>query len=335
MNLRHTERANDRVGIVIVDAATTNPGDLDWNELRQLGELSVFDNSLPEQVIERCTDAPVVLTNKVVLDRKVLEALPKLRFISVLASGTNVVDLETATKRGVVVSNVPGYSTASVAEHVFALLFALNNRVAEHRAAAEDGRWRDSGQFSYRLGPIRELRGLTFGIVGLGAIGASVAAIASAFGMRVVALERERRRVSATNEAPAVERLPLKELLETSDILSLHCPLTDATRGLINAERLSWMKPTSLLINTGRGPLIDEPALARALQGRQISGAALDVLSVEPPPADHPLLGLPNCIITPHLAWASVQARSRLIAISSENVRAFLRGKPQNVVNLG
>jgi glycerate dehydrogenase len=253
----------------------------------------------------------------------------------VLATGTNVVDLAAAREQGVVVSNVPAYSTASVAEHTFALLFALNNRIAEHNSAARDGRWSRSGHFSFPLGPIEELHGQCFGIVGLGTIGRNVAQIARAFGMRVVAAQSASA-VNATRDAElGVTRLTLDELLATADVVSLHCPLNEHTRGLVDARRLRLMKPSAVLLNTSRGPVIDEAALAEALGRGQLRGAGLDVLSQEPPAPDHPLLRASNCVVTPHLAWATVQARTRLLSVSVDNVRAFLAGAPQNVVSVG
>lgn len=318
-----------RPRIVVADGYTLNPGDLDWGPLRALGELSVYDRSRAE-LEARCRNAEIVLTNKEIFDRALLSRLPRLKFISVLATGTNVVDLKAAAEAGVVVSNVPAYSTESVAEHTFALLFALNNRVAEHGATASDGTWSKSGHFSYRLGPIAELAGSTFGIVGLGTIGRQVARIARAFGMRPIAAQSLRGESKDTDDG--VQRVPLDQLFAEADIVSLHCPLTEHTRGLVNAARLRTMKPTSLLLNTGRGPLVDEPALAHALASGALRGAGLDVLSVEPPPHDHPLLHAPNCIVTPHLAWATVAARQRLLGTTVANVRAFLSGAPQNVV---
>lgn len=334
MSTNPADRAgtNDGAGrprIVVADGYTLNPGDLDWSPLRALGDLSVHDRSA-EELEAHCKDAAIVLTNKEVFDRALLSRLPRLEFISVLATGTNVVDLKAAAERGVVVSNVPAYSTESVAEHTFALLFALNNRVAEHGAKSSDGTWTQSGHFSYRLGPIAELAGSTFGIVGLGTIGRKVALIARAFGMRPIAAQS--LRADSTDATDAVQRVPLDQLFAEADIISLHCPLTEHTRGLVNAARLSTMKPTSLLLNTGRGPLVDEPALAHALASGTLRGAGLDVLSVEPPPHDHPLLHAPNCIVTPHLAWATVAARQRLLGTTIANVRAFLSGSPQNVV---
>jgi glycerate dehydrogenase len=328
-----------RPKIVVADGYTTNPGDLDWSSLEALGELSVFERCGAEQLLARCEHADIVLTNKEVFDRATLLQLPRLSFISVLATGTNVVDLVAAKERGVKVSNVPAYSTHSVVEHTFALLFALNNRVDEHNRAARDGTWTNSGHFSFRTGPIHELHGGCFGIVGLGTIGKRVAAVAHALGMRVLAAESLNPRATGGSGAPAdpsfVARAPLEQVLRDADVLSLHCPLSEATRALLNRERLALMKPTSVLLNTGRGALLDELALADALNSGALRGAALDVLNQEPPPHAHPLLSAPNCIVTPHLAWATVAARRRLLETSVANVRAFLAGKPQNLVSEG
>jgi glycerate dehydrogenase len=312
---------------VVADGHTTNPGDLDWGALAALGELTVHDRSGP-LLYERVRDADIVLTNKERFDGQMLERLPRLRFISVLATGTDVIDLDAARRRGIVVSNVPAYSTDAVAQHAFALLLALRNRVAEHAAAARDGRWSSSGDFSFRLEPISELAGKTLGIVGFGNIGQAVARIGNAFGMRIATVARPLR-----IEPPfSVQRLELDELFACSDVLTLHCPLTPETAQLVNRRRLASMRRSAVLLNTGRGGLVDEQALRSALDQGVIAGAGLDVLSVEPPPATHPLLDAPNCLVTPHLAWASTEARRRLIDVSAANVRAFSNGSPQNVV---
>lgn len=320
-----------RPRIVVADGYTTNPGDLDWQPLAALGELHVHDRSGPA-LFDHVRDADVVLTNKERLDEALLARLPRLRFISVLATGTNVVDLSAARARNVVVSNVPAYSTAAVAQHVFALLLALQNRVAEHDAAVRDGRWSQSDDFSFRLGPIDELDGKTLGIVGLGNIGRAVARVGAAFGMSIAALARPGQSGSSDLPCP-VRRLSREDLFAQSDVLTLHCPLSPETERLVDRESLSRMKRSALLINTGRGGLVDEPALAWAITEGVIAGAGLDVLTEEPPPSDHPLLRLPRCLVTPHLAWASTEARRRLIDVSAANVRAFLAGTPENVVN--
>ncbi len=333
--------------IVVADGHTLNPGDLDWSPLRQLGSLKVYERSGPT-LVERCQAADVVLTNKEVLDAAVLAALPKLRFISVLATGTNVVDLTAAKARGIAVSNVPAYATEPVAQHVFALLLDLVGRISEHSEAVVAGRWEACADFSFTLGPIEELSGKTFGIIGLGSIGRRVAQIARALGMQVLAASSHRPGSSSSGSSnsgtssadAAIERVELEQLLRRSDVVSLHCPLTAGTQHLINAQRLAWMKPSAVLINTGRGPLIDEAALVDALETKQIAAVGLDVLSQEPP-RDNPVIlwaqrshdNARRCRLTPHIAWASVQARQRLLDVSVENVRCFLRGTPQNVVN--
>lgn len=317
-----------RPRIVVADGYTANSGDLDWAALAALGELSVFDRS-GSALEAHVANADIVLTNKEPLTAELLSRLPNLRFIGVLATGTNVVDLLAARARGIPVSNVPGYSTQSVVQLVFALLFELTNRVAEHAAAARDGRWTHSGDFSFRLCSIPELAGKQLGVVGFGSIGQAVARVALALGMRVAVARRPSNRATPL----PVTLLELPELFASSDVVTLHCPLTEETRDLVNAERLELMKRSAFLLNTGRGGLVDERALADALEQERIAGAGLDVLKQEPPPLHHPLLSARNCIVTPHLGWASREARQRLIDESVENVRAFLAGSPRNVVN--
>lgn len=313
--------------IVILDARTANPGDLSFADLEALGSVVVYPYSEPGEVVLRSLDADVVITNKAVLDRNVLGELPQLRLISVCATGTNVVDLGAATERGVVVCNVPGYSTASVAQHTFALLLELTQAVGKHSLGAKSGRWSKSQDFSYWEQELVELEGRVLGIVGFGAIGKRVAAIAQALGMHVLVHTR-------TPDAHAgVEFTDLDTLFERADVVTLHCPLSDATRHLVNAARLARMKPDAYLINTSRGPLVDELALAQALEQQLLRGAAVDVLSREPPEPENPLLEAPRCIVTPHIAWATRASRRRLLETTTENVRAFLQGTPINVVN--
>jgi len=313
--------------IVILDARTANPGDLSFADLEALGSVVVYPYSEPSAVVARSREAEVVITNKAVLDRDVLGELPRLELISVCATGTNVVDLEAATERGVVVCNVPGYSTASVAQHTLALLLELTQAVGKHSSSAKSGRWSQSQDFSYWEQELVELEGRVLGIVGFGAIGKRVAAIAQALGMQVLAHTR-------TPDAHAsVEFTDLDALFERADVVTLHCPLSEATRHLVNARRLARMKPDAFLINTSRGPLVDELALAQALQRQLIRGAAVDVLSREPPEPENPLLQAPRCIVTPHIAWATRASRKRLLETTTENVRAFLQGNPINVVN--
>ena len=313
----------ERPRLVVLDGHTSNPGDLSWAPLEALGELTVHARSAPEQVSERIARASVVLTNKTRLSAELLEQAPGLRGIAVLATGHDIVDGAAARRLGIPVCHVPESGTASVAQAVFALLLELTNHTGSLAASVRDGRWSECPDFCYWDAPLQELAGLTFGIVGHGRIGAAVARIARAFGMEVLSHRR----------TPGPGNVDLDTLLATSDVVSLHCPLTPETRGLINAERLARMKPGAILINTGRGPLIDEAALAEALASGHLGGAGLDVLSVEPPAADHPLLRAPNCLITPHVAWASRAARERLIAATAANVAALLRGEPIHVVN--
>ena len=314
--------------IVVLDGYTLNPGDLSWDELKALGECEVFDRTPPDQTVARAKDAEIALTNKTVLDGKVLGQLPKLRYAGVLATGYNVVDVPAARERKIVVTNVPAYSTSSVAQMVFAHLLELTHHVGHHAQSVREGRWTASADFAYWDFPLIELSGLTMGIVGYGRIGRETATVARAFGMKVLAARRARK-----PETDEVEFVPLDELFRRSDVISLHCPLTPETKGLVNAQRLELMKPTAFLINTSRGPVVDEPALADALNSGRIAGAGLDVLAVEPPPPTHPLLKAKNCQITPHIAWATRAARERLMKTAVDNVRLFLAGGRVNVVN--
>jgi len=318
------------MNIVILDGFTANPGDVSWAEVEALGHCTVHDRTAPADVVARARDADVVLTNKTPLPREVIAALPGLRCIGVLATGYNIVDVDAARERGIPVLNVPEYSTPGVAQAVFALLLELTNRVGHHADGVRAGRWSASADFCYWDTPLVELSGRVLGVVGYGRIGRAVAAIGRAFGMRVIA---SRRSAAAAGEESGVQLADLETVLRESDVVSLHCPLTPETRGLIDARRLATMKPTAFLINTARGPLVVEEDLAAALDAGRIAGAGLDVLSVEPPPADQPLLSARNCIITPHQAWATPAARRRLIATTAENLRAFAAGRPRNVVN--
>lgn len=309
--------------ICILDGFTSNPGDLSWDEICKLGECTVYDRTSPEQLAERAKDAEIVLTNKVVLGLKEIGKLPKLKYIGVLATGYNVVDLKAATERGIVVTNIPAYSTDSVAQMVFAHILNITHHVAEYAAEARAGKWSQCADFCYCNSPIMELAGKTMGIVGLGHTGMATAKIALAFGMKVMAL------TSKTPESlpKGIEPAPFDRLLTEADILSLHCPLTDNTRHFINRDTLCRMKKTAILINTGRGPLVNEADLAEALNNGTITAAGVDVLSTEPPAADNPLLSARNCYVTPHIAWATKEARSRLLQIVAENIRQFLAGE--------
>jgi glycerate dehydrogenase len=316
--------------IVVLDGHTANPGDLSWDEFKNLSTLEVFPRTSKDQIISRLQGADIAITNKVVINREIISALPALRYIGVTATGYNIVDTEAARERGIVVTNVPEYSTQEVAQAVFALLLELTNRTGHHAETVRAGRWSKSEDFCYWDYPLICLSGLSLGIIGYGRIGREVGRIAQAFGMKILAPRRSSSPKIDTNGAKYVE---MDTLLRESDVISLHSPLTPETRGLVNAEFLAKMKPTAFLINTARGGLIDEPALADALNHDRIAGAGLDVLSVEPPPITNPLLTAKNCIITPHIAWATKTARARLLQITAANIRAWLNGAPTNVVN--
>jgi len=313
--------------IVVLDGYALNPGDLDWGAVKALGECVIYDRTAANETLARAAGAEVVLTNKTRLTRECLGALADLRYIGVLATGYDVVDVRAAAERGIPVTNAPGYGTASVAQSVFALLLELTNDAGSLSRGVHGGRWAKSPDYSYWDKPLVELAGLTMGIIGYGAIGRATARIARALGMRVIAYTQP------PPENADVELVGLDTLFAESDVVSLHCPLTPETRGLIGADRLASMKPTAYLINTARGPLVDEPALAEALRAGRIAGAGLDVLCVEPPDAANPLYGAPRCVITPHVSWATAAARGRLMAIAADNLRAFLAGAPRNVVN--
>ena len=317
--------------IVFIDAYTANPGDLPWEPFEKLGELTVFERSTDDEVIARCLEAEAVLTNKVKFTRKQIDQLPKLKYIGITATGTNIVDLEYAAQKGIQVTNVPGYSTDSVAQHVIAMILHFSSRIAEHSQAVFNGDWVNSKDFCFTLGTLSELSGKTLGIVGLGSIGQKTALIASAMGMKICAAHQ-----SSMNrlELPyEVTWLPVDEVFKQSDFLSLHCPLTPETENLVNEQRLNSMKTNAVIINTGRGPLIDEAALSNALKNNVIAGAALDVLSTAPPAPDNPMLSAPNCIITPHIAWASYEARNRLLTTVAANIDSYKKGSTENLVN--
>ena len=315
--------------IVILDGYSANPGDLSWKELEELGALTVYDRTKSDETVARAADAEIVLTNKVILNNEVITQLPHLKYIGVLATGYNVVDIKAAHERGIVVTNVPAYSTESVAQMVFAHLLTVTNRTEHYAIQNRDGRWSSNPDFCYWDFPHMELAGKTFGVVGLGNIGLRVAQIARAFGMKVKAMTSK---VQSTLPV-GIEKVSLEELLATADVLSLHCPLTDSTRHMINAATLQQMKPSAILINTGRGPLVDDQAVADALAKGAIAAYCADVVTEEPPRPDNPLLQQPNAFITPHIAWASMEARVRLLKVAIDNVRSFLNGQPQNVIS--
>lgn len=317
----------------LTDASTASmPTHVSWNPLvnlaKSLGTYDIQDRTPHDKVTQAIGEAPYVLTNKTPIDAETMAACPKLKYIGVLATGVNVVDLDAAKANGITVTNVPGYSTPSVAQHVFALLLSIVSRVHHHDEAVHDNQWTTCPDFSFTLGPLTELADLKLGIVGMGAIGQAVARIGHAMGMEVIAHSRTERELDFP-----VQWLGVDDLFKEADVVSLHCPLTPQTQGMVNATRLRRMKRTAVLINTGRGPLIDESALAQALRDGLIMGAGLDVLSSEPPSADNPLLTAPRCVITPHVAWATVASRRQLLRTAVDNLRGFLDGKPVNVVS--
>ncbi len=315
--------------IVVLDGYTSNPGDLSWGDLEALGDCQVYDRTPDSGVVERGRDAEVILTNKAPLRAETLAALPALRYIGVLATGYNMVDVAAARARGILVCNVPEYSTSNVAQAVFALLLELAHRTGHHAQTVRDGKWSACPDFCYWDFPLLELQGLTLGAVGYGQIGAAVGRIARAFGMKVLAF----RRHPPDRVDEEVRFVDLDTLFRESDVLSLHCPLTADNQGMIDARRLAQMKPSALLINTSRGGLVNERDLATALNEDRLAGAGLDVLSVEPPPATNPLLTARNCIVTPHIAWATRNARERLLRVTVENIQAWKAGRPRNLVN--
>ena len=315
--------------IVVLDGYTLNPGDLNWAPLRDLGETEIFERSNQEEILQRGAGAEIILSNKAVLDKPVLEKLNALKLIAVTATGFNNIDVAAADELGILVCNASGYGSASVAQHTFALLLELTNQCGWHSRSVKKGEWSTSVDWSYHLTPMTELAGKSLGIIGFGNIGQKVADIAKGFGMKVLAHHKYPER----DKREGVTFVSLEALLQKSDVVSLHCPLTHENKGFINAKALSMMKPSAFLINTSRGPLINEDDLAEALLTKRINGAGLDVLSEEPPKAGHPFTNISNCIITPHHAWATKESRQRLMNIVVENVEAFIHGKPQNLVN--
>lgn len=316
------------MNITVLDGYALNPGDLSWDGIAKLGNFKLYDRTSPDDVLSRSIDSEVLITNKTVLDGEMLRKLPKLKYVGVLATGYNVVDIDVAKDLGIVVTNIPAYSTMSVVQMVFALLFAVTNRVEHYTAEVHEGRWSSNPDFCYWDTPLMELSGKTFGIVGLGHIGMAVAKIALTFGMRVIAYTSK----DAGSLPEGIEKRELDDLFMESDVVSLHCPLNDSTKGMVNSYRLSQMKSNAILINTGRGPLVDEDALAEALKSGKIAAACADVLSSEPPNKENPLLSSPNFYVTPHIAWATLEARRRLMEIATSNLKAFLEGSPVNNV---
>lgn len=314
--------------IVALDGYAANPGDLSWDELKTLGDCIIYERTTPEQVLERAEDAEILLTNKVIITAEHMAALPQLKYIGVLATGYNIVDVAAAKERGIIVTNIPAYSTPSVAQMVFAHLLNIAQQVKHHSDEVRSGRWSASKDFCFWDTPLLELRGMKIGIVGLGHTGYTTARIAIGFGMEVYAYTSK----SSFQLPPEIKKIELDQLFAECDIVSLHCPLTEDTRELVNARRLKLMKPSAILINTGRGPLVNEQDLADALNNGQIFAAGLDVLSQEPPCPDNPLLTARNCYITPHIAWASTAARTRLMNILLDNVKGYLNGKVINNV---
>ena len=315
--------------IVILDGFTATQHDLSWKEVEMLGEVIVYDRTHPDDTVERCRGAVAVLTNKVVLSADVIAQLPELKYIGVLATGYNVVDLEAARQQGIVVTNIPAYSTMSVAQMVFAHILNVTMHVDHYAVENRNGRWSRSEDFCWMDTPVVELSGKILGIVGLGNIGSAVARIANAFGMEVMAVTSKEQPLLPNY----IKKVTKDELFHTSDFISLHCPLTESTCGLICRESIAKMKPGVVIINTGRGPLVNEQDMAEALQQGRVGAFCADVLAQEPPAANHPLSGSPRAYITPHIAWASREARMRLIHIAAANLEAFLNGKPQNVVS--
>lgn len=314
--------------IVVLDGYAANPGDLSWDELKTLGECTIYDRTLPDEVLERSAEAEIILTNKTGITTQMIAAMPNLRYIGVLATGYNIIDVKAAKEHGVVVTNIPAYSTDSVAQMVFAHILNITNQVEHYSEEVHNKQWSQSSDFCFWDTPLIELRGKKLGIVGLGHIGYTTARIAIGFGMQVFAYTSK----SPFQLPPEIKKTQLDELFKECDIISLHCPLTSETQEMVNAHRLSLMKPTSILINTSRGQLINEQDLADALNQGKIYAAGLDVLTQEPPRTDNPLFNAKNCYITPHIAWASGAARQRLMQIMQENIKAYQAGKPINNV---
>jgi len=318
--------------IVVLDGSTLNPGDNPWTCVQSHGDVTIYEGCLPGEIVARCAEAPIVLTNKVPLDAVTLDQLPELKLIAVTATGYNVVDVAAANASGITVCNVPVYSTQSVAQHVFAMLLSFVHRAEAHHDAIGDGQWQERGKFSFWLSPLTELTDKTFGVIGFGRIGQATARLAQAFGLKIMIHSRTKRDVEGFESARWGS---IEEVVAESDYISLHCPQTETNGQFFNAELIGQMKPTAILINTARGGLIHEQDLADALSNQQIAGACLDVLSSEPPEPSNPLLSAPSCLLTPHIAWTTVEARKRLMQITADNIAAFKDGQPINVVQAG
>ncbi|HEX4850184.1 MAG TPA: D-2-hydroxyacid dehydrogenase [Puia sp.] len=314
--------------IIATDGYTVNPGDLNWDQISRFGSLTIFERTPPGLLAERCNHATIILTNKTPINSKIIEGIDSLKMIGVTATGYNIVDTSAARKKGIVVCNVPAYGTYSVAQHTFALLLELTNQVGLHAHSVKQGDWQKSIDWSYSKAPMTELKDKILGIIGFGNIGKQVAKIGQAFGMKVLYYSRTK------SDSNLADFASLQELFSNSDFISLHCPLTPENAGFVNRELINLMKPSASLMNTARGQLIHEQDLADALNNGRISGAALDVLSTEPPSPQNPLLTAKNCIITPHISWMSKEARQRILDITAKNIEQFLNGSPINVVNL-
>jgi glycerate dehydrogenase len=316
--------------IVVLDGYTLNPGDLSWDDLKKYGDVVIYDRTAPDKIVERAKAAEVIFTNKSPLDKVTLEQLDSLKFIGVLATGYNIVDTTCAKEQGVVVANVPGYGTTSVVQLTFALLLELCHHVQRHSDSVMSGKWSGSSDFCFWDFPLVELSGKTMGIIGFGNIGQQVANVAASFGMKIIANDTMK---SNQSHRPNFKWADFSYLIKESDVISIHCPLIPETKGLINKSSLMQMKGSAFLINTSRGPIIEDKDLADALNNDILAGAGIDVLSIEPPQKDNPLFSAKNCIITPHIAWATKEARERLLGITVGNLKAFLQGNPINVVN--
>lgn len=315
--------------ITVLDGYAACPGDISWDGMKALGEFTLYDRTSPAEVVERAKDSEVILTNKVVINKEVIDQLPNLKYVGVLATGFNIVDTKYAREKGIIVTNIPAYSTDSVAQMVFAHIFNITNDIAHYAAENRNGRWTNSPDFCYMDNTLHEVASMSIGIYGLGSIGKKVAEVAHAFGMKVYAVSSKEQ-----SQLPEyVTKLSLDEMFATADIITLHCPLTDATKEMINAESLKKVKKGAILVNTGRGPLVNEQDVADALASGQLGAFCADVLTVEPARADNPLLTAPNCYLTPHIAWATFEARVRLMDIAVNNVAAYKNGSPINVVN--